>query len=111
MSKRAFTPDEESEILAMRARGFPTKDIVEEYGHKNSVYSLFRRAGVAIDPSGPTDRRLSTAEHQQILTMWDEGRSLWAIHEATGRSEDLVKRVLRDADRTWEPRRSSHAAA
>lgn len=94
VSARAFDDDTERAILAARAVGVPTKDIVAEYGHRNAVYSLFRRAGVDLRPSGPTERLISPSEERQILALNATGVSSSIIAQRVGRSRGLVEGLI-----------------
>lgn len=73
----------------------PTKDIVAEYGHRNAVYSLFRRAGVPLKPSGPTERLVTPAEEERILSLHATGVSSSVIAQRVGRSRGLVEGLVR----------------
>lgn len=96
MTARAFTDEQEREILQMRALGIPTAEIVQEFGgRQNAVYSVFRRAGVPRRPAG-RGRAVSDADSERIVQMYRAGQSVHAIGVALRRSPDAVRRQLRD---------------
>lgn len=106
MTVRAFTPEQELEILQMRAVGIPTRDIIAEFdGRKNAVYAVFHRAGVPLPSAGPTERAITPHERAGMRLLWEDGHGLRAIAQRTGRSMEAVRRELHSQGVDIKPRR------
>jgi hypothetical protein len=104
MTVRAFTEEQERDILQMQADGYPLKDITARFGSRNSIYALFKREGITLKRGGSVKRFVPPEERDSIITLWTAGDSMNTIMKKTGSGRDVILRVLREADIEFERR-------
>jgi hypothetical protein len=105
--RKRFTQEERARILALRAEGVPAKDIAAEFGGRlRTVYNVLGHPVVA----GSRKQRALSQEHRdKILALWDAGAAIGRIRNEVGRDRDYVIRILTEAGRELEIRRTKAA--
>lgn len=99
MSKRLFSADEDKQIAMDYRAGNSSTRIARRLGcDKSAVLNALRRCGVAIRDSGKAKQLEAESRRTEILALYKDGYSLWAIKGALGlQHTNPIARILREA--------------
>ncbi len=91
MTRRAFTSEQDKEVVRLYLNGYSTHKIAKIYNcEKSAVSNALKREGI----SCRTNRDLADSEEVQILNIYYAGFAPRRIARAYGRSEQLIKNAL-----------------
>lgn len=95
MSRRAFTPEQEKEVLSLYADGMGLKSLAAQYGVSiQPIRSCLKRHRVISHVGRPAWRSFHDDEVNQMVELWNAGQSASRIAHEFGTTRGIVVNVL-----------------